>query len=118
MAIAVAAGRTAMAASYATNFPNLSLHSADPGTAGNATSELSGGSPAYARKSAGWGTAAASAVSGSATFDVASGSTVAYLGVCVSATATTNDLRDRVALTSQSFASQGQYTVTPTYTQT
>src|SRR5690242_3069751 len=118
MAIATVAQRTALAAAYATNAPYGALFSANPGTSGAATGELTGGSPAYARKAAGWGTAANSVVtSSSMVFDVGSGSTVAYFGVCGSATATTADVRDVVSLTSQAFASQGQYTVTATYTQ-
>lgn len=58
-----------------------SLHSADPGATG--TSELAGGSPAYARKAVSW--AAPSGGSGDTsanmTFDVPAGSTVAYWGL-------------------------------------
>lgn len=118
MAIATVAQRTALAAAYATAAPFGALFSANPGTTGAATGELTGGAPAYARKAAAWGTAATSAVtSGSMVFDVASGATVAYFGVCATGTAGTADVRDVVALTSQAFASQGQYTVTATYTQ-
>ena len=60
---------------------NLSLHSAFPGTSGTAN-ELSGGTPAYARKTV----ACLAAVGGSTTsvatttFDVPSGSTVSWVG--------------------------------------
>jgi len=118
MAIATLAQRNALASAYATAAPNGALFSADPGTTGSVTGEITGGSPAYARKALNWGAAAASAVVSAATaFDVASGVTVTFFGVTVSATAGTADLRDRVAVTSQSFASQGTYTVTATYTQ-
>jgi hypothetical protein len=118
MAIAVLAQRNAMATAYGTNAPNGALFTADPGTSGSATGESTGGSPAYARKSMAWGAAAASAITGAPVFDVASGQTITYFGVTVSATAGTADVRDKVAVTSQAFASQGTYTVTATYTQT
>jgi hypothetical protein len=55
-----------------------SLHTADPGTTG--TSETSGGSPAYARKSITWGTASGGSIAGGTiTFDVAAG-TYTHLG--------------------------------------
>lgn len=118
MAIATLAQRNAMATAYGVAAPNGALFTADPGTSGSATGEVSGGSPAYARKSMAWGAASASAISGSPTFDVPTGTTVTFFGVTVSSTATTADVRDKVAVTSQSFASQGTYTVTATYTQT
>jgi hypothetical protein len=119
MAIATLAQRNALATAYGTAAPNGALFTADPGTTGTVTGEVNGGSPAYARKGLSWGTAAASAITSAATaFDVPTGTTITYFGVTVSATAATADLRDRVAVTSQAFASQGTYTVTATYTQT
>jgi hypothetical protein len=117
MAIAILAQRNAMATAYGTAAPYGDLFTADPGTTGTVTGEVSGGSPAFARKSMAWGAAAASAITGTATFDVPSGTTVTYFGVTVSSTLATADLRDRVAVTSQAFASQGTYQVTATYTQ-
>lgn len=118
MAIATLAQRNAMATAYGVAAPNGALFTADPGTSGTATGEVSGGSPAYARKAMSWGAAASSAITGAPTFDVPSGTTVTFFGVTVSSVATTADVRDKVAVTSQSFASQGTYTVTATYTQT
>jgi hypothetical protein len=113
--------RNALANAYATAAPYGCLFSADPGTADAATNELTGGSPAYARKTltGTWATPAASAsvVTGAATFDVASGSTVAYFGVANTNVAAAATVRDSVAVTSQAFASQGTYAVTATYTQ-
>lgn len=118
MAIAVLAQRNAMATAYGVAAPYGDLFTADPGTSGTVTGECTGGSPAYARKALSWGAPSASAVVGSATFDIASGTTITYAGVTVSATLATADLRDRVAITSQAFASQGTYLATFTYTQT
>lgn len=122
MAIRTDAQRKALANAYTAAAPKGSLFTADPGTAGAATNELTGGSPAFARKDMTWGTAAtsgATAVSTSAAtpFDVGSGNTVTYFGVCATTTLTTADVKDSVAVTSQAFASQGTYTVTATYTQ-
>lgn len=58
----------------------VSLHSAYPGVVGD--DELTGGSPAYARKAPTWGAAASGTVSASAplVFDVPAGGDVAYAG--------------------------------------
>lgn len=118
MAIRNATMRTALATAYKAQAPYGALFTADPGTTGSVTGEVTGGSPAYARKALTWGTAAASAVTSAATvFDVPSGTTVTYFGVTASVTAGTADLQDSAAVTSQAFASQGTYTVTATYTQ-
>lgn len=114
MAIANATTRTAMAAYYATQAPWCALYSTAPGA--TAGTELIGGTPAYARKAATWGTAAASAVTSTpGAMDVASGSTVAGVGFHSAATAGT--YWDGATVTSQTFASQGTYTPTSTYTQ-
>lgn len=123
MPIQILAERNSLAAKYATDAPNGCLFNADPGTTGTTTTELpASGSPAYGRKAIGgnWAsaTASASAVTGSATFDVPAGQTVTHAGVAVSATRGTADLRDYSTVTPQTFASQGTYTVAFTYTQT
>ncbi len=118
MAVAVLAQRNALATHYGSQAPFGTLFTADPGTTGTVTGEVSGGSPAFARKAMSWGAAAASAITGAPVFDVPSGTTVTFFGVAVTVTLATADLRDRVAVTSQTFASQGTYTVTATYTQT
>lgn len=116
MAINSQTARSALANAYGTNAPFAALYS----TAGGASpgTELTGGSPAYARKAATWGGAGATNTN-SATipaFDVASGSTVAGAGFHSAATAGT--YWDGGAVTSQGFASQGTYTLSASYTQT
>jgi len=118
MAIAILAQRNAMATAYGVAAPFGDIFTADPGTSGTVTGEVTGGSPAYARKAMSWGAPSASAIVGVPVFDVPSGTTVTFFGVTVSSTLTTADLRDKVGVTSQAFASQGTYTVTATYTQT
>lgn len=59
-----------------------SLHSADPSTTG--ANELTGGSPAYARKAITWGSGSGGQVVSVTTaqvFDVPAGSTVAFIGI-------------------------------------
>lgn len=86
----------------------LSLHSGYPATTEN---EISGGSPAYARKAVTWGGAAAGsmAATNAPVFDVPA-CTVAAVGFFSAATAGTlygdYDVLDEV------FAAQGTYTVT------
>lgn len=116
MPIRNASTRNVMATAYGADNPYGALFTADPGTADAATGEVTGGSPAYARKALNWGTAASSAIVSAATpFDVPSGTTITYFGVASATTGAT--VGDSVAVTSQAFASQGTYTVTATYTQ-
>lgn len=117
MPIVTLAQRNAVAVQYGVAAPNGALFTDDPGATGTVVGEVSGGAPAYARKAMAWGAATASAITGVPVFDVPSGVTITFFGVTVSATATTADLRDKVAVTSQAFSSQGTYTVTATYTQ-
>lgn len=117
MTIAVLAQRNALATAYGTNAPYGTLFTADPGTTGSVTGECTGGSPSFARKAMAWAAAVASAITGSPTFDIASGTTVTFFGPTVSVTLGTADLRDRASVTSQAFASQGTYQVTATFTQ-
>jgi hypothetical protein len=119
MAIRNLSTRNTLATAYGTANPYGALFTADPGTSGSATGEVTGGSPAYARKALSWGAVSASVItSGATVFDVPSGTTVAYFGVCTSITAGAATVGDSASVTSQAFASQGTYTVTATYTQT
>lgn len=67
---------------------HLSLHSGDPGTAGD--NEIAGGSPAYARKAVSWSAASggSKAISAGVTFDVPA-TTVRYIGMWSASTAGT-----------------------------
>lgn len=110
--------RNALATAYGSAAPAGALFTAAPGISGSAAGEVTGGSPAYARKPWGWGTAANSAItSGAVAFDVPAGTTVTHIAACASAVAGTNDVRDFFDSVDQPFASQGVYTVTATYTQ-
>jgi hypothetical protein len=90
-----------------------SLHSGDPGSVGT-SNELTGGSPAYARKAAVFNAAGGGerVLNADVTFDVPA-STVAYVGFWNS---TGPVFKGSVAVTSEVFAAQGQYKLTATTT--
>lgn len=112
MPIATDTEKNSIATKYGQDVQFLSLHSADPGSTG--ASELSGGSPAYARKAPGWGAPNAGVITGTSTFDVPAGATVAWVGAWSAASGGT--FLDKAQVSSQSFTSQGQYQVNATAT--
>ena len=89
---------------------HASLHTANPDPSGG--SEVTGGSPAYARKSITWAAAAAGsmAASNQPVFDVPAGTTVSHVGFFTAVTTGTyygmSDVTDEV------FGAQGTYTLT------
>lgn len=115
MAIATTTEKNSLATKYGTDAAYAALFTADPGTTGSVTGEVTGGSPAYARKAITWGAAAGGVITATVTFDVPAGTTVAYAAVCSASTSA--NLLDRVTVTSQNFATQGTYQLTLTYTQ-
>lgn len=110
-----------LAGQYATKLRYLSALTA-LGTGGSsAGTEPSGGSPAYARGDLGvttWGgTPSGGAITGPATaLNIPSGATILGAGFNDVSTGAPTDY-DQCSITSQAFASQGTYTITPTYTQ-
>lgn len=88
----------------------VSLHTADPGTTG--TNEVTGGSPAYARKSITWNAAATANLDSSnqPVFDVPSGTTITHVGYWSAVTAGT--FYGSGDITDETFAAQGTYTLT------
>lgn len=89
-----------------------SLHSADPGTTG--ASELSGGSPAYARIAVTWDPASGGVMAADTgtpvIFDVESGDTVAYGGLWDASSGGNFIIGD--AVTNHTFGAQGTYELT------
>lgn len=87
-----------------------SLHTADPGTTG--TNEVTGGSPAYARKAITWNAAASANLDNNANpvFDVPAGTTVTHAGFWSAATSGT--FYGSADITDETFAAQGTYTLT------
>lgn len=86
-----------------------SLHSADPGAGG--ASEISGGSPAYARKAITWNAAAAGNLDNLANpvFDVPAGVTVSHVGLWSAVSGGT--FYGSADVTDEAFAGQGTYTL-------
>lgn len=113
MAIQTVTQRNNLAQAYGTNATFAALYTTVPGA--TAGTEVTGGAPAYARKSLTWSAPSNSAVTVTPVFDVPSGTTVAGAGLHTAVTAGT--YLDGGAVTSQAFASQGTYTLTITYTQ-
>jgi hypothetical protein len=89
----------------------VALHNADPGAANSATGELTGGSPAYARKPIAWNAATGGAIDDSTApiFDVPSGATVAWISFWNTA-GTVRYAKKQV--TSEVFGAQGTYQLT------
>lgn len=116
MAIATTAEKNSLATKYGVDATHAALFTADPGTTGAVTGEVTGGSPAYARKAITWGAASNGVITATVTFDVPAGTTVTYAAVCGGLTGA--NLLDKAAVTSQNFATQGTYQLTLTYTQT
>ena len=89
-----------------------SIHNNDPSTTG--ANEISGGSPAYARKGITWNTASAGAMDDSTTpapvFDIPAGTTVKYVGFFSALSGGT--FYGSQAVTNESYVGQGTYTLT------
>ena len=104
-----AAAKNAMLDALGTLVTHLSLHSANPGATG--ASELSGGTPAYARIEATWNAASTGSktLSNTPDFDVPAGSTVSHVGLWSAATGGT--WYGYVDVTDEVFAAQGTYEV-------
>jgi hypothetical protein len=95
---------------FAASAVHASLHTADPGTSGSA--EVVGGSPAYSRESISWAAAASGSVSSNANivFDVPGATTITHLGYWSASTSGTF-YGSRALDTSQTYATQGTYTI-------
>ena len=87
-----------------------SLHTADPDPSGG--SEVSGGSPAYARKAITWAAAASGSMAASNTpvFDVPASTTITYFALW--SAVTTGTYYGMAAITSETYGGQGTYTAT------
>jgi hypothetical protein len=92
------------------NCTRLALHTGDPGAANTAANEVTGGSPAYARKAVAFSAAAsgAAAQNGNVVFDVPAGTTVNW----ISGWNTAGTVRYfKKSVTAEAFGAQGTYTV-------
>lgn len=104
------AGRNVMLDGLGAVVDFVSLHTADPGATG--TSEVAGGSPAYARKAVAWDAASGGSMasSGDITFDVPGSTTIRFLGYWSLASGGTF-YGSRALDTDQTFPTQGTYTI-------
>ncbi|QKT07924.1 hypothetical protein HUN08_12550 [Gordonia sp. X0973] len=119
MAVQIAGTRQTMADSYkniaGSGAPYVALYTGNPGASGN-SNEVTGGTPAYARKQTTWTSGSGGALSGtSVTIDVPAG-TYTYAGIWTAASG--GSCIDWVAITSTTLGAQGQIVVTPSFTQT
>jgi hypothetical protein len=113
----VAATRDGMLDVLDTLATHASLHIGDPSTTG--ANEVSGGSPAYARKAITWSAASGGSktLTATVTFDVPSATTVTHAGTWSALAAGT--FRGGAALSaSEVFGAQGTYTLNLTATLT
>jgi hypothetical protein len=103
-------GKNAMLDHLASIAVFASLHTADPADSG--TNEVSGGSPAYARKAITWNAAASGSLDNNANpvFDVPAGMTVTHAGFWSAATAGTFYGANALSA-SEAFGAQGTYTL-------
>lgn len=88
-----------------------SLHTGDPSTTG--ANEVSGGSPAYARKALTWNSVGSDGVvelSADVVFDVPASTTVAYVGLFSASTAGTF-IGSMAVSPNETFGAQGQFTL-------
>src|SRR4051794_21296325 len=113
MAIQTAAMRAKLADAYAAAAAFGTVYTTVPGA--TAGTEPSGGSPAFARKPLTWSAIGSNPTTASPTFDIPAGTSAAGAGVHSALTAGT--YYDGTTVTPQTFASQGTYTVTFTFTE-
>lgn len=86
-----------------------SLHNGDPSTTG--ANEISGGSPAYARKAISWNAASGGSLDNNANpvFDVPAGTTISYVGLWSASSGGT--YYGHFDITDEVYAGQGTYTL-------
>jgi hypothetical protein len=91
------------------------LHTGDPGGANSASNEVTGGSPAYARKAVAWNAASGGTATqnGDVVLDVPAGTTVSWISLWNTA-GTVRYLKKDV--TDEVFGAQGTYTIKGTTT--
>jgi hypothetical protein len=101
------AAKNTMVDAERTDCAYASLHDGDPGATG--ANEISGGSPAYARKSVTFNASASgsSALDSDVTFDVPASTTVQYVGYWDALT--NGNFQGSDAVTNETFNNQGQY---------
>ena len=128
MAIAIANTKNALAAFYTlgttgtfsyTGATFIGLAATNPGTAATPSTEITGGSPAYARVATTWGVASLGIATGTAvTINIPTTTTVTYALLASAATVATTNMVDNCTVTSTTYNAQGSAIITPTFTVT
>lgn len=114
MAVQTVAMRNILATAYGVNATYGALVTTAPST--TTGTEVTGGTPAYTRIATAWSAAASSATTATAqVFNVPASTTV--VGYELFTALTGGTYLDGNTVTSQTFASQGTYSLTPTFTQ-
>lgn len=102
--------RNAMVDALAAVATRWAAHTGDPGAANTASNEVTGGSPAYARKAVSWNAASGGAATqnGDVALDIPAGTTVSWISLWNTA-GTVRYLKKDV--TDEVFGAQGTYTI-------
>jgi hypothetical protein len=113
VAIASTYGKNSLAAKYATEATHGALYTTVPGA--SAGPEVTGGTPAYARKPLTWSAPSNGIITASAVFDIPAGTVI--LGSGTHTAVTGGSYVDGKSEDPASFPAQDTVTVTFTYTQ-
>lgn len=120
MAIAVSATKNTMAAAYAALGNWIGAATGAPGSTTTPSNEVTGGSPAYARKQTTWSAGTTGVQNGTPVTLDTPAATITYVILASAATVASANMIDNVATTPSSvvMSAQGQVVITPQYTQT
>ncbi|QSL99780.1 hypothetical protein SEA_ODAY_36 [Gordonia phage ODay] len=113
MALATDSMKTAMLNAYKNEASWISLHTADPGSTG--ASEVTGGTPTYARQQTTWGTPASGVMTGTKVSINVPATTVVAAGVHTAASGGST-YRDKLTIPSTTVSANATIDVTPTIT--
>ena len=113
MAIQTVTMKNTVATAYGSAAAFGALATTAPGS--TAGTEVTGGSPVYARKALTWGASSGGVILATAVFNIPSGTTV--IGTMVYSALTGGTYLDGDTITSQVFSSQGTLTVNFTFTE-
>jgi hypothetical protein len=113
----VIATQNALATDYGNLGNWIGLATTNPGTTSTPTGEASGGTPAYARIQATWGSASAGVITATAGVTInTAAATYAYMLIASSSSG--NNMQDNASISSVVMGAQGTIVVTPSYQQT
>lgn len=118
MTIRIAGTKSVLSDAYKGNATWIGLATGDPGSTTTPSNEVSGGSPAYARKQTTWGSSSSGVTVGSAVTIDSPAATIAWIILATAATVGTTNQADNYDCSDVTLSGQGTIVVTPTYTQT